>query len=64
MNTITLPPSKVIIPNGLFYGSSERTKYLWKNLIIEKRISTSLLSRIFKGTVLGAFWVVLSSSVE
>jgi len=64
MNTISLNPSRQVISNGLFFGPSEQTKLLWKNLIIEKRNSTSGLSKIFKGSVFGAFWVVLSSPVD
>jgi hypothetical protein len=47
----------------LFSGSPARVNYLWKNLIIEKNISLSWVDKLYKESILHAFWFVLSSPV-
>lgn len=48
----------------LFSESPVRANYLWKNLITEKRISLNWLDKMYKGSVLDAFWTVLSSPIS
>lgn len=58
---ITNEPFK---PNKLFLDSPSYTRYLWKNLIIEKRISVNWVDKLFKGSIVDSFWTVLSSPVS
>ena len=49
---------------GMFSGSSALNDFLWKNIIIEKRISLSRLDKLYKKSPLHDFWSVLSSPVN
>lgn len=64
MNTMPLAPPKVINPSRLFYASGEWPNYLWKNLILEKGISTGRLSKFIKRSVFGSIWNVFTAPVE
>lgn len=64
MNTIQAISRDLILPDKLFLGSPIRTSYLWENLIIEKRISINWLNKLYKGSTLHDFWLLLSSPVK
>jgi hypothetical protein len=64
MNTIQAISSNSFISDKLFLASPMRTDYVWKNLIIERRISINWVDKLFKGSILYAFWSVLSSPVS
>ena len=64
MNTAQVISGNSFISDRLFTGSSVRNNYLWKNLVIERRISINWLGRLFKGSVFDAFWSVVSSPVS
>lgn len=61
MITIQTIPGNKAMSNDLFAGSPIRINYLWKSLIIEKRISFGWLRKLYKGSTLDAFGQVLSS---
>jgi hypothetical protein len=61
MNNIQVISKNSVVSDGLFIDSPFRTGYLWKNLVIEKRISISWLYKLYKGTILGSFGQVISS---
>ena len=64
MNNIQVISKKSVIQNELLFGSSAHTGYLWENLAIEKRVSSSLINKLYKGSIVDAFWTVLSSPVS
>jgi len=64
MNTIQLNPKDSFISDKLFIDSPLNTSFLWKNLIIERRISINWIDKLYKGSVLYAFWSVLSASAN
>lgn len=64
MKTIQAISKNIFLPNKLLLGSSVRTGLLWRNLITEKRISRNWLYKLYKGTVLHDFWLLLSSPVN
>lgn len=64
MNTIQAIPGNAFMSGNLFSGSPVRTGYLWKNLIVENRISFGWLHKLYKGSVLDAFGTVLTSPVS
>ena len=61
MNTAQAISGNSFAAGSLFSESPVRTNYLWKNLVIEKRISLNWLGKMYEGSVLDAFWTVLSS---
>lgn len=48
----------------LFFESPIPTRYLWNNLIIEKRVSMNWLYKLYEGSILQDFWLLLSSPVD
>lgn len=64
MNTIQISPNSSVMPGNLFFGPPARTGYIWKNLVIEKRISMNWAHKLFKGSIFHAFWTVWSSPVS
>jgi hypothetical protein len=64
MNNIQVISKDAVFSEGLFIESPFRTGYLWKNLVIEKRISMSWAYKLYKGTILDAFGLVLFSPVN
>lgn len=64
MNQAKTMQGNLLLPDNLFIGSQVRSDYIWKSLITEKRVSLSWVDKIYKGSILYAFWIVLSSSVE
>jgi len=63
MNAIQVISKESFVPDSLFMGSPFRTGYLWKNIVIEKRISTNWAYRMYKGSIFDSFWSVLISPV-
>jgi len=61
MNTIQAISGNPFVSDKLFFGPSVRTNYLWKNLIVEKRISMSRLYKLTRHILLYDFWSVLPS---
>lgn len=64
MSTIQTISSEALLSDRIFLGSSVRTNYLWKNLIIEKRVSSNFIHKLYKNSLVHAFWSVLSSPVR
>lgn len=64
MNTAKTISKDLPIQNKLLFGSAAHTGYLWENLAIEKRDSFKWVDRLYKDSVLDAFWTVLSSPVS
>jgi hypothetical protein len=64
MNTITIPNTiQNAIPNKLFVGSALPASFFWKNIVIEKRVSTNWIQRLYKESIVHDFWTVLTSKV-
>lgn len=63
MNNIQFDSKRPTLQNKLLFGSDAHTGYLWENMAIEKRTSSNLITRWYKGSVVDAFWTVLSSTV-
>lgn len=64
MNTMQVISRESFISGNLFAGSTARKNYLWKNLIIEKRISVNWLYKMYKNSFFHDFWSVLSSPIN
>jgi hypothetical protein len=64
MNTIQISQGSAISSDGIFRESSVWNKLLWKNLVIEKKISVNWIYKIFKHSLLYDFWTVWSSAVR
>ena len=56
--------SPTIPKETVFSGSPEQANYLWENLVIEKRISVNWLHKIYKESLVDAFWSVFSAKVR
>jgi len=48
----------------VYFGSPVASHYVWKNIIIEKRISMNWLYKLYEGSILQDVWVVLTSPTE
>lgn len=64
MNNVQTIPGKGFSSNNLFVGSSTQTSYIWKNLVIEKRISMNWAHKLFKDSIFYAFLTVWASPVN
>lgn len=63
MDNIKSISKKLPIQDKLLMGSLVHTNYMWSNLIIEKRKSVNWVDKLYKGSVLNAFWLVFSSPI-
>jgi hypothetical protein len=50
-----------IVSETVLTSSPIRNKFLWKNLVIEKRVSMNWIDRLYEASIVHAFWSVLSS---
>lgn len=64
MNNIQTISGNQFVAGTTFSDSPAKTSYLWKNLVIEKRISISWIDTFYKYSPLRAFWTVLSSPIN
>ena len=64
MNTIKTISGNSVISAAVFSGSPAQTSYVWKNLVIEKRISINWIDTLYRHNPLHAFWTVLSSPMN
>ena len=62
-NDIRANSNESFVVNNLSFDSPSHTDYFWKNLIIEKRMSMNLVDKLYKGSVLHAFWSIWSSPI-
>lgn len=64
MNTMQTISGNSLISDAIFSGSPAQTNYLWKNLVVEKRISINWIDTLYRHSPLYAFWTVLSSPMN
>jgi hypothetical protein len=65
MDTIQAITKNIFLQSEkLSLGLSEKTSFLRRDLVIEKNIPTGWIYDLYKGSVVDAFWSVLSSPVE
>lgn len=64
MSTIKTISSNAFTSDNIFIESPVGERYLWKNLIIEKRISTNWIYEIYKSSILHDLILVLFSPVS
>jgi hypothetical protein len=64
MNTAQVISRETINPSEMIVGSPVRIGFLSKNLNFEKHFSVNWAYELYKGSVLDAFWSVLSSPVN
>lgn len=61
MNNIQVVEKNSFMPGKLFFGSPAGTNYVWKNIVIEKSISMNWAYKLYKGSIVDAFWSVFVS---
>jgi hypothetical protein len=64
MNITQTTAKNSLMSESYFSGTLAPTDYLWKNITIEKSVSKNLLYRMYKGSLLEAFWLVFTSPVN
>jgi hypothetical protein len=52
------------VTKQLYFGSPGTTPYVWKNVVIEKRISMNWLYKLYEGSILQDIWLVLTSPTD
>lgn len=50
--------------DNLFLRSTTGISYLRKNLMVERRNSTGVIHKLYKGSFLQAFWLLLTSPIK
>jgi len=63
-NTQIISRNQIVESNKSFLGSLLRSRDFGESVTIEKSISMDWEYKLYKGSVVDAFWKVLSSPVE
>lgn len=64
MHTLLTKSHNSLMSGKLFLGSPIRAKYMWNNIIIEKRTSLNWARRLYKDSILHNIIAVLTSPVR